>query len=68
MKSARIRELTALFNGRAEDSIEALRKAELTASGYAWALDESQPVSDEELEAVLDEMRAALALLEEHGV
>lgn len=39
-----------------------LAEAERAASGFAWTLDESQPVDDETLSSDIDEMRAALAL------
>jgi hypothetical protein len=37
-----------------------LADAERAASGFAWTLDESQPVDDETLSADIDEMREEL--------
>lgn len=38
-----------------------LEQAEKIASGYAWTLDESQPIDDSTLSDDIDEMRAELS-------
>lgn len=39
-----------------------LSDAEKAASGFAWTLDEGQPVDDETLSADIDRMRAHLGI------
>ncbi len=59
-KETRIKELCEIYLGKPSASLSDLVRAEKAASGYAWTLNESQPVSDEQLSADIDEMRSIL--------
>lgn len=58
MTKARLNELANLYCWPGAS----LAQCEHAASGYAWTLDESQPVDDETLSDDIDEMRAALSI------
>lgn len=58
MTKARLNELANLYCWPGAS----LAECERAASGYAWTLDESQPVDDETLTADIDEMREALRI------
>ena len=56
MDGYRVRELLTRYNAKT------ITQAEKTASGYAWTLDESQPVDDDELARDIDELRYFLRI------
>lgn len=62
MTKERIKDLCLVYLGKPLCDVESLAKAEKVASGFAWIQDEDQPVSDEQLSADIDEMRAALGI------
>lgn len=62
MTAFRAMELTKRYLGKASSDVKDLKRAEKTASGFAWTQDDMQPVDDATLSADIDEMREFLGI------